>query len=230
MSGPFTTKSAFAYANVRERILSGEFAPGSVLNQELLATTIGISTTPLREALRRLASEGLVTLGVHSDARVAPLTAEEARDLFEVRRSMDALAAALAAERRTDEDVAALQAAAEELRPLIEGVGSDVLAAHRAFHAALYRASHNAMLVDLLDGLWDKADRYRRLGLELISGSGATRLQDFEEHFELMQAVVRGDAVHAEAVMRRHVQASLGGLAAQALEDSRGRPPARPRA
>ncbi len=220
MVSAFTTKSDFAYAFVRERILSGDFAPGSVLNQESLATTIGISTTPLREALRRLASEGLVTLGTHTDARVAPLTAGEARDLFEVRRSMDALAAALAAERRTDEDVAALQATAEELRPLIEGVGPDVLDAHRAFHRALYRASHNAMLIELLDGLWDKADRYRRLGLELIAGSGATRLQDYEEHFVLMQAVVRGDPAEAEAVMRGHVQASLHGIAAQALRDA----------
>jgi DNA-binding GntR family transcriptional regulator len=220
VSGPFTTKSDFAYASIRERILTGDFLPGAVLNQESLATTIGISTTPLREAMRRLASEGLVTLGAHSDARVAPLSADEARDLFEVRRSMDALAAALAAERRTEADIAALEAAAEELRPLIEGVGPEVLAAHRAFHSALYRASHNAMLIDLLDGLWDKADRYRRLGLELIAGSGATRLQDYEEHFQLMQAVVRGDPVEAEAVMRRHVQASLGHLAAQSLRDT----------
>ena len=222
VSGPFTTKSDFAYASVRERILSGEFTPGSVLNQESLAGTIGISTTPLREALRRLASEGLVALGTHRDARVAPLTADEAGDLFEVRRSMDALAAGLAAQRRTDADIAALEAAAEELRPLIEGVGAEVLGAHRAFHAALYRASHNAMLIDLLDGLWDKADRYRRLGLELIAGSGATRLQDFEEHFLLMQAVVRGDPAEAQDLMQRHVQASLGGLAARALREGSG--------
>lgn len=216
----FVTKGDFAYASVRGRILTGEYAPGAVLNQEALAAAIGISTTPLREGLRRLASEGLVTLDAHSNARVAPLTAEEAQDLFEVRRSMDALAAGLAAERRTDADIAALQAAAEHLRPLIEGVGPQALEAHRAFHAALYRASHNAMLVDLLDGLWDKSDRYRRLGLELIAGTGATRLRDFEEHFTLMQAVVRGDPVEAEAVMRRHVEASLGGLAARALQQS----------
>lgn len=219
VAGRFATKADFAYASVRERILSGEFAPGSVLNQELLATTIEISTTPLREALRRLGSEGLVTLDAHSNARVAPLSADEARDLFEVRRSMDSLAAGLAAQRRTQQDIAAMEAAGEELRPLIEGVGPQVLAAHRAFHTALYRASRNAMLVSMLDGLWDKADRYRRLGLELLSGSGATRVQDYQEHFELMQAVVEGDAARAEAVMHRHVQASLGSLAARALRE-----------
>ena len=101
----YSTKSDFAYLTLRHRILSGEFAPGQVLNQATLARTIGISTTPLREALRRLKSEGLVELGAHRDARVTDLSAEEARDLLEIRRSLDPLAAALAAERRTTADI-----------------------------------------------------------------------------------------------------------------------------
>jgi DNA-binding GntR family transcriptional regulator len=85
----FTTKSDLAYTRVRRLILSGELAPGAVLPQASLARTIGISTTPLREALRRLKQEGLVDLDAHKDARVRPLDATEARDLLELRRNLD---------------------------------------------------------------------------------------------------------------------------------------------
>ena len=97
----FTTKSDLAYTRVRALILSGELAPGAVLPQAALARTIGMSTTPLREALRRLKQEGLVELDAHRDARVRPLDATEARDLLELRRSLEPLAAELAAQRRT---------------------------------------------------------------------------------------------------------------------------------
>ena len=100
----FATKSDLAYTRVRGLILSGELAPGAVLPQAALAQQIGISTTPLREALRRLKQEGLVELDAHRDARVRPLDATEARDLLELRRSLDPLAASLAAQRRTDAD------------------------------------------------------------------------------------------------------------------------------
>ena len=160
----YNTKSDFAYTVVREKILSGEFAPGQVLNQATLARTIGISTTPLREALRRLKSENLVDLDAHRDARVTELTAEEARDLLELRRSLDPLAAALAAERRTKADIKDIRDAAN-VEPLRHGFGVEELEAHRRFHRAIYRASHNDLLIGTLDGLWDKADRYRRVGL-----------------------------------------------------------------
>ena len=119
--GLYVTKSDYAYTRLREGILSGEFEPGTVLHQATLAKTIGISTTPLREAMRRLMTEGLVELDAHRDARVSSLTAEEARDLLEVRRSLDPLAAASRPNARTKDDIRlmretgqARQAAAEQ--------------------------------------------------------------------------------------------------------------------
>src|SRR3712207_8503193 len=100
----FATKSDLAYTRVRSLILSGELGPGQVLPQAALARTIGISTTPLREALRRLKQDGLVELDAHRDARVRPLDADEARDLLELRGSLDPLAASLAAQRRRSEE------------------------------------------------------------------------------------------------------------------------------
>src|SRR3954466_15893445 len=105
---PFATKGDLAYARVRELILSGELGPGTVLPQASLAAAIGMSTTPLREGLRRLAQEGLVDLDAHRDARVRPLDATEARDLLELRGTLDPMAARLAAERRAAHGLAAV--------------------------------------------------------------------------------------------------------------------------
>lgn len=211
----YSTKSDFAYTMLREKILSGEFAPGQLLNQATLARTIGISTTPLREALRRLKSEGLVELGAHRDAKVTDLSAEEARDLLEVRRSLDPLAAALAAERRTKADITAIREAAD-VKPLRHDFGVEHLIAHRRFHAAVYRASHNDLLITTLDGLWDKADRYRRVGLA-TERSHDERAQKSHEHARLVECVIAGDAEGAAAVMHEHISTSLGAKAATRL-------------
>jgi DNA-binding GntR family transcriptional regulator len=211
-----STKSEYAYQVLREQILSGELEPGQVLNQATLAPAIGVSTTPLREALRRLSSEGLVDLGAHRDSRVAPLTAEEARDLLEMRRSLDPIAVSLAAERRTKEDIRAIREAAEGLEPLHYDPSVEQLIAHRRFHAAVYRASHNDLLISTLDALWDKADRYRRLGLEIPHGD-TEREQKAAEHAELIDCIVAGDVEGAAAVMLRHINTSLGAKAASRL-------------
>jgi DNA-binding GntR family transcriptional regulator len=211
------TKTDYAYTEVRQRILSGVLPHGATVSQEALAAELNVSTTPLREAMRRLASEGLVVLDAHRDARVAALTAEEARSLFEVRQQLDPLAVRLAAERRDDADCVRIKKAATSLEPLDTGSGLAALEAHRAFHVALYRASHNELLIGLLDGLWDKADRYRRVALETREDSADDRLRVQAEHQAMMTAVLDGDPAEAEEQMRRHVANSLGRRAIDVL-------------
>jgi DNA-binding GntR family transcriptional regulator len=215
-AGLYATKSDYAYTRLRDGILSGEFEPGTVLHQATLAKTIGISTTPLREAMRRLMTEGLVELDAHRDARVSALTAEEARDLLEVRRSLDPLAAALAAERRSKDDIRLMREAATSLHPFSDDVRVAQLVAHRRFHTAIYMASHNDLLISTLDALWDKADRYRRLGLQLKRDQ-PERDQKKHEHAELLDAVIGGDSDRAAEVMRHHIDTSLGAKAASRL-------------
>lgn len=215
-ASPLRTKSELAYASVRDKILSGEFPPGSVLSQAALARTIGISTTPLREALRRLKAERLVELDAHRDARVTELNAEEARDLLEIRRSLDPLAVSLAAQRRTKADIAEIREAASGLRSLPTAPEHRQLLQHRRFHGALYRASHNDLLIEALDGLWDKADRYRRLALE-VDREPRVRAKKDEEHRMLVEYVVAGEADAAAELMHEHVETSLGADAARRL-------------
>ena len=215
--GPgFATKSDLAYTRVRGLILSGELAPGAVLPQAALARPIGISTTPLREALRRLKQEGLVELDAHKDARVRALDATEARDLLELRRSLDPLAASLAAHRRTEADLDDVRAALDGLEALDTSPSLAQLESHHRFHAAIHRASHNALLIDVLDGLWVKTDRYRRHGLE-TGRSDEEREARATEHRLLFEAIRDGDADTAAELMRRHVETSLGARSADRL-------------
>ena len=214
----FATKSDLAYTRLRGLILSGDLAPGAVLPQVALAQTIGISTTPLREALRRLKQEGLVDLDAHRDARVRPLDAAEARDLLELRASLDPLAASLAAQRRTESDLSDVRTALDGLEALSDRPSAAQLESHHRFHAAIHRASHNALLVETLDGLWVKTDRYRRHGLE-AGRSDEEREARATEHRRLFEALRDGDADTAAELMRRHVETSLGARSADRLAD-----------
>jgi DNA-binding GntR family transcriptional regulator len=216
----FATKSDLAYRRVRDRILSGELAPGTVLQQQVLARAIGMSTTPLREALRRLKQEGLVELDAHRDARVAPLDAAEARDLLEMRLALDPFAASLAAERRTDDELALIADALAHLESLPRHPTPAQLATHRHFHTAIHQASHNALLIGALDGLWDKTDRYRRHALE-IDRSAEEREARAVEHREMFEAVRDGDAGRAADLVRRHVETSLVARSAGRLAGDR---------
>lgn len=215
----FETKSDFAYRLVRDRILGGEVSPGAVLQQRDLAAELGISTTPLREALRRLKSEGLVELDSHRDARVTPLSAEEARDLLELRRALEPTAAGLAADRRTSADIEAMRAALAALEPLPGDPSVEQLVRHREFHATIYRASHNQALIDTLDQLWDKQDRYRRLALQSQPDQQTLGMKA-QEHRDLLDRVAAGDAPAAVDLMRRHIDTSHGAHALWRLGSS----------
>lgn len=215
---PALTKNAYAYEELRRRILAGDLAAGQTISQEQLAVELGVSTTPLREALRRLDAEGLVTLASHRDARVTELDAAEARSLFEIRENLDPLAAKLAAGRRTDADVETIEAALRGLEPLSASTGFEALLAHRAFHRSVYTASHNPLLSSLLEGLWDKADRYRQVGLQSTPDSPEDRERVRREHIAIAEAVIAGDAREAERTMKKHVLGSLGRRAITALE------------
>ncbi|ANS26344.1 GntR family transcriptional regulator [Rhodococcus opacus] len=217
----YSSKGDVAYSELRRLILSGELAPGSRLAQYELADSLKMSITPLREAIRRLSSEGLVEMDSHRDVRVAQMSAQEARQLFEVRLSLDPTAAELAAARRTDQDILFMRSALSRLVPVTRQWGEEGLQAHREFHRALYVASHNDVLIRLLDDVWDKSDRYRRVGLELPPGD-EPRIRDLDEHHQLFDLVVAGDVAGTGELMRRHITESLTASAIRALEEREG--------
>ncbi|MFC9979196.1 GntR family transcriptional regulator [Gordonia sp. NPDC127522] len=217
--GGMFTKNDYAYAELQRRILTGVLPAGAVIPQAKLAAEIGVSTTPLREAIRRLSAEGMVELEAHRDARVTPVSADEARHLYQVRENLDPLAAALAAQTRTAADIAAISNAFDRLSPIASASDLDALVRHREFHRAVYRASGNPVLIDILERLWDKADRYRVIGLSHRGDSPDDRSRVTAEHRAIMEAVADGDAERADAVMREHIGNSLGRRAIDALTE-----------
>jgi DNA-binding GntR family transcriptional regulator len=214
----FSSKGSLAYSELRQLILSGSLAPGSRVSQYELADKMQMSITPLREAIRRLSSEGLIIMDTHRDSRVADVSAAEARELLEVRLSLEPSATELAAHRRTEADIVAIRTAAKKLLPVTRVWGEDAITAHREFHRAVYTASHNASMIKLLDDLWDKSDRYRRLGLELPSGD-EPRTIDLNQHHQILELVASGDGPGAAELARTHIANSLTASVTGALEE-----------
>jgi len=213
----FSSKGAHAYAQLRRSILMGELEPGARVAQYELAEKMGMSITPLREAIRQLAAEGLVDVMAHRDVRVSEVSAQEARQLLEARLALEPVAARLAAQRRSDAEMAAIDEAAARLVPVTRRNGEAALEAHRAFHRAVYAASGNDVVTRMLDELWDKSDRYRRLGMSLPAGE-APRTEDFQQHHDLARLVREGAGDAAEALARAHIRESLSATLLDALE------------
>jgi Transcriptional regulators len=203
------TKADLAYRRIRDLILTGELAPGAVIPQRDLAASIGISTTPLREAMSRLVSEGVIEIDAHHTAKVALLRPEEARDLLELRRALDPLAAALAAERRSAKDVAEIRAVAKDLHALPVKATVEELLIHRKFHETIYRASQNELLIGVLDPLWDRADRYRLLALDTEDRGQEARDRKDAEHALLVEQIAARDSEGAAQTMLTHIETSL---------------------
>jgi DNA-binding GntR family transcriptional regulator len=196
-----STKSQAAYDGVRSLILQGRLAPGSVVQQEQLASDLGLSTTPLREALRRLEAEHLVTLDAHRHLRIAPLTARELDEIYFVRIPLDCLAAAMAADRLSNSELATLRRMATRR---VDGEPLKLLARNQEFHRTIYAAADNTVLTEILDSLWDRGDRYR---IVLMHQRRDIKAAD-EDHLKIIDALASRDHESVERLMRSHLQKS----------------------
>jgi DNA-binding GntR family transcriptional regulator len=194
---------------LRRAILTGAIEPGAVLDQEALASSLGLSTTPVREALRRLEAEGLVGSVAFRKVRVAGLSRRELHELYALREVLDPLAASLAASHASPSQL-------ELTRSLWKTTALDIekrVAANRAFHRSIYSASGNRVLAELLDGLWDRTDRYRFVFMrhraaEAVAASAAGSSSGDEDHLAMVEALTRGDGAAVASVMSRHIAGS----------------------
>ena len=202
------TKTDLAYLQIRQKILEGELPPEMSLDQEALAQSLGLSTTPVREALRRLESERLVISRAHRDTVVAPLSLATMEEVFSVRLSLDPLAASLAAAHADDSERERIRALSRQHPAADDPVTS--VHFNRRLHRSIYAACRNTTLVEILDSLWDLSDRYRLI----ISKSGAGPAMAGDEHPAIVSAVTGGSPDRAAKLMREHVAASLNQIRA----------------
>ena len=194
------------FQTLRKAILTGKLEPGERLTEIRLGKILGTSRTPIREAIRKLELEGLVTIVPGSGARVAQITERQLQDVLEVRRALDMLCARLASKRITPEEKRELRKANEDFRDSVrKGNFLDIAEADVRFHDVIIRASKNQTMMTVLDRLADNIYRYR---FEFIKDD-----QRYEklisEHEDLYQAIVNGDGERAAEAAALHIERQM---------------------
>jgi DNA-binding GntR family transcriptional regulator len=191
------------YEHLRTAILEGRLEPGAELTEVALAEQLGVSRGPLREAIGRLAAEGLVTVSPRRGAVVRSLSKEEFLELYQVREALERMAVQLAVPRLTDEQFDGLTALNEEMAS--HATGNEVEAFFEdnlSFHARLLEASGNEKLQELYRQLLDQLGRYRLRSLMLRGNLQ----RSVSEHKAILRAAKRGDAERAAQLMAEHIR------------------------
>lgn len=189
------------YAHLRRAVLDGELAPGERLGEAELGERLGVSRTPIREAIMRLTQEGLLVAEANKGVRVRTVSAAEARDTYVVREELDGLAAALAAQAHTANDAAMLRAALGALNAAPGGDYREQTRLDLAFHRAVTLAAHNAALADLMRGLEQRVAliKHQTRTYNAHPDTGA-------QHAAILEAILTRDANAARAAARTHVR------------------------
>jgi len=192
------------HAELLERIVAGELAPGSRLRQEALADELGVSRTPLREALARLVSEGLVEFVPNRGATVTRRDFTDMEEAWRARLVIEPGAARLAAERRGGDAIERMRETVGRQRSATEDVTSS-FALNRQFHLALVAASGNMHLLQFCEFLW-----LSRIGVPIFARQAHDRPQMLawaDEHEAIAEAIAAGNRGRAERLTREHIAA-----------------------
>lgn len=203
-SNSHRTLSEFIFQQLREAILEGQLAPGEHLVQDDIAQKLDVSRIPVREALHRLQSEGLVTIVPHKGAGVAKFTTEDLEEIYMLRGLLEAQAVRLATRRATPETLAELRGVVEHCQVLLGGVQDRqadraLRQCNREFHLGIARASGARRLQAMIEKLWDGFPRY---GTTTVP---AQRMTSCREHGAIYQAMAQGDEEKAASLLAHHI-------------------------
>lgn len=190
------------FNSLREAIIIGELRPGERLMEVQLAEKMGVSRTPVREAIRKLELEGLVDMIPRKGAHVAELSIKDIMDVLEVRASLDGLATSLAAERITDDELKELKHINGQFASYIEkenlngSIKKDV-----EFHDIIYKASRNDKLISIINNLREQVQRFRVIYLKEYNNSKNL----IKEHNEIYEAVSSRSMENARNIAKTHI-------------------------
>ncbi|MBA2528368.1 MAG: GntR family transcriptional regulator [Euzebyales bacterium] len=194
-----------AYLEIRARVLAGDYPGGSRLREEELAKAVGVSRTPVREALRRLDAEGLVEFVPNRGAHVAAWSEDDLAEIFGLRTVLEGYGARLCARKVAASDLEELCALAEQMESLasrgVDGHYDEMAVLNHRFHRLVIEAAGNKRLAGLLDSLVQFPLQHRTLR----QYSDERLARSMAQHRELVQALATGDGEWAEAAMRAHV-------------------------
>jgi DNA-binding GntR family transcriptional regulator len=196
---------------VRDRILAGAFPDDGAIKQDVLASELGISKIPLREALTRLEQEGLVRSQANRGYFVRPLEASEAEEVYALRIKLEPETVAAASLKATPEEQEAARTILAQLNALSHDDGVGMGAHNRAFHMALIRPSRQPITTRILERLHVIGDRYVRKHLEPLGRDHRAN----EEHAQLLDMWLARDAKAVAKLMQRHIRQTIQDLRAQ---------------
>ena len=190
------------FNTLRQAILRGELKPGERRMEIQLANKLGVSRTPIREALRKLELEGLVNMVPRKGAEVADITEKSLRDVLEVRKALEELSVQLACEKITEEEIEELKRVAERFKDTLDDQDVTKIAeADVAFHDVIYTATDNQKLILLLNNLREQMYRYR---VEYLKKEEAYP-QLIAEHEELIDNISKRNKEEATRIMCEHI-------------------------
>lgn len=196
-----TTLAERAYQEIRTRIIDNRLAPGSPLDEEALMTELSIGRTPLREAVKRLESERLLTIYSHRGTFVPEVTIRDLREISDARRLLEGYAARRAALSATEADRHDLRACLQELQSLEATFASDLIQVDARIHESIYRAMGNRYIEESLIQYFSLS---MRMWNHVLPRLGAME-PHVQEHVDLIQSVLEGDAQEAERLAVDHV-------------------------
>ena len=198
------------FNTLRQAILRGELKPGERLMEIQLANKLGVSRTPIREAIRKLELEGLVLMIPRRGAEVAEITEKSLRDVLEVRGALEELAVKLACQKITDEQIQELRAAEKEFEQALHSGDVTVYAeADVKFHDIIYFATDNQRLIQLLYNLREQMYRYR---VEYLKREEVHAVL-FAEHEHIIECIVQRDKVAAKQAISTHIDNQMNAVA-----------------
>jgi DNA-binding GntR family transcriptional regulator len=205
----YLSKIDMVTAALRELIMQSELRPGDPLRQRDLAERFNVSATPVREALRRLEAEGLVSHSPHSGVSVVEVDYGETVENYRIRAALESLAAELAAETATEEDLEAIQAINDEMVRSEDQQRFEDL--NRRFHVRMYEAARSPLLLSLVRRLWHA---FPPLGPRVVR----PREESLEHHAQILAALRARDGKRANELTRHHILNVLSYAATEALE------------
>lgn len=204
------------YRALRLAVLNRELKVGERLYETQLAKQLGVSRNPVREAIRRLQQDGLIEVRPRSGIYVASISPAEADDIYRIRGALEGVAARLAAERASEDELAHFRdvIAAPEVHAAIAQNDGAIVHEADLFHRTIHECAHSQRLLEMLEAIYTRVQHYRNVTLRL---PGRPEIAS-HGHLMIFQAIARRDGATAEVLMRDHIEGARVSLMRQLIE------------
>lgn len=215
------TTTAYVFDSIRDGILNGQYPLGSRFDQKAIAEDLGVSLVPVREALRMLEGEGLVTITPRRGAFVTDISAGELEELYLIREELEELATRRAVPNLLPKHLARLATIIDQMEKATAAQDyARLMELNQKFHFTIYNTSDMQLLVETLTGLWNRSHLYRRVFTYLPERA----VQALQEHKEIYDACRASDAVLAGKAVRRNIRQTVIALLDELQKDKRPLP------